>query len=240
MQSPPAAPRDRISRIGTLVETHEVARDTVHYTLDLDAPLAFEAGQFVNVAVPSAQPRGERSYSVWSDPGQSMRLEFVIKLLPGGAASEMLRSIHVGAILPLRGPFGAFTLRPDDAPIQLVATGTGLAPFHSMLSVAVRRRDARRIRLWFGVRSQPDLFAADALEGFKRDLPDFDYSVCLSRPEPGWKGYVGRVTHRLEAEGAHPEAHYYLCGNGEMTQEAKVYLKAHGVDRRHIHVESYY
>lgn len=227
-------------RVGTLVEMRPVAHDVVSYTIAVDPPLVFYPGQFINLAVPAAAPRGERSYSVWSDPVDGARLELVIKLFPGGAAGEMLRAAQVGDKLPLRGPFGAFTLRDDPGPVQFLATSTGLAPFHSMLCACVRRQDPRRFRVWFGVRNAADLFALDALARFKRDLPDFDYTVCLTRPPEGWAGYTGRVTRLLEAEGADPTTHYYMCGNGEMTAEARAYLKANGVDRRHIHVETFY
>lgn len=225
-----------------------VARDTLVYTFDLERPIPFRAGQFVNMTVPTARPRPERSYSVFSDPGEPGALQLCIKLLEGGAASEMLRAATVGDALTFRGPMGVFTLAADDAPVTLIATGTGIAPYHAMLSEhgrlhAAGAAPARRFRLFFGVRDEGDLFLTDTLQRWKRELPDFDYRVCLSRPSPAWREPAGRVTAALAETlptDAPPVGHFYLCGNGPMIEETKALLLERGADRKQIHYEKYY
>ena len=225
----------------TLAAASRVARDTWMYRLALAEPLPFVAGQFVNLQVPGARPRGERSYSVWSSPADAhTHLDLCIKLFEGGAASEYLRGSRVGDPMAVRGPFGVFTLAPDAAEVVFVATATGLAPFRSMLEVAVAEGDRRPFRLYFGVRSQEDLFALTDLERYARLLPDFAYTVCLSRAEPGWEGYRGRVTAAVAERHPAPTEHVYLCGNGAMIEETRALLKERGLDRKRIHVERYY
>ncbi|MDP2314246.1 MAG: FAD-binding oxidoreductase [Pseudomonadota bacterium] len=233
-------PRRPEPRVAVLTAADEVARDTFVYRLQLDQPLPFVAGQFVNLAVPDAKPRGERSYSVWSGPGDPSALELCIKLFEGGAASEYLRGSRVGDILHLRGPFGIFAAKPDHDPLIFVATATGLAPFRSMLEVALTTKDPRKFRVYFGVRCEEDLFGLEDLERYKRGLPDFQYQVCLSRPSPAWTGFTGRVTHALAADFPTPTEHFYLCGNGAMIEETRDLLKGRGLERKHIHVEKYY
>lgn len=228
------------TRNAVLTAAENVARDTWMYRLALDEPLPFRAGQFVNLLVPGAKPRGERSYSVWSGPEDASRLDLCIKLFEGGAASEYLRSSNVGDPMVVRGPFGIFTLKPEAEDVVFVATATGLAPFRSMLEVVAAERDPRRFRLYFGVRSQKDLFALADLERYTRELPDFRYRVCLSRPEPGWTGFTGRVTAAIAADHPQPTAQFYLCGNGGMIEETRALLKERGLDRKRIHVEKYY
>lgn len=228
------------ARSATVSRVEGVARDVFVYRFALDAPLPFAAGQFVNLAVPGAHPRGERSYTVWSSPREPAALDLCVKLFEGGAGSEFLRGLHVGDPASVRGPFGVFTLRPGVGPVVFVATATGLAPFHSMLSDRLPERDPRPFRLYFGVRSQEDLFALDTLDRLRRELPDFDYTVCLSRPGPGWSGFTGRVTQALDAHFPTPDAEFYLCGNGAMIDEVRVLLKERGLDRKRIHVEKYY
>lgn len=227
-------------RVAVLTAAELVARDTFVYRLALDAPLPFRAGQFVNLMVPNATPRGERSYSVWSGPGDPSVLELCIKLFEGGAASEYLRAARVGDTLNIRGPYGIFCAKPEHDPLVFVATATGLAPFRSMLEEAVAARDPRRYRLYFGVRSEEDLFAVDDLERYAGALPDFSYRVCLSRPSAAWTGFEGRVTHALAADFPTPTEHFYLCGNGAMIEETRDLLKGRGLERKHIHVEKYY
>lgn len=228
------------ARTATVSRVEGVARDVVVYRLALDAPLPFVAGQFVNLAVPGARPRPERSYTVWSSPRDPAVLDLCVKLFEGGAGSELLRALRVGDPVSLRGPFGVFTLRPGEGPVVFVATATGLAPFHSMLLDRLPERDPRPFRLYFGVRAQEDCFALDTLDRLRRDLPDFDYTVCLSRPSPGWGGFVGRVTAAIERDFSSPDADFYLCGNGAMIDEVRSLLKARGLDRKRIHVEKYY
>ena len=227
-------------RVATVVRVEPVARDTFVYHLRLDAPIRFHPGQFFNLAVPDSGPRGERSYSVYSDPAAVPDLELAIKLLEGGAASEFLRRSRAGDTFKLRGPFGGFTLVPDAEPVTFLATGTGLAPFRPMLEAAARAHDPRRFRLAFGVRDEPDLFGLEHLERLRAALPDFDWTVCLSRAGPGWTGYRGRVTQLLAEEPGPPVGYFYLCGNGAMIEEARTFLKERGVDRKHIHAEKYY
>ncbi len=225
-----------------------VARDTFVYSFDLARPIPFRAGQFVNMAVPTAKPRPERSYSVFSDPGNPERIELCIKLLEGGAASEMLRVSAVGDAFSFRGPMGVFTLADDPLPVTFVATGTGIAPYHAMLAeyarlLAAGARSVRRFRCFFGVRDEGDLFLTDTLERWKRQLPDFDFHVCLSRPSSAWTLPACRVTaalgERLPA-GTPPEGHFYLCGNGPMIEETRALLAERGADRKQVHFEKYY
>lgn len=248
-------------RSAVLTGIRPLARNTNLYSFDLDAPIAFEAGQFVNLVIPGAAPRGERSYSMWNPPtpGGTWRLDFAIKLFDGGQASEYLRAAPLGTPLSLHGPYGHFVLR-DDAPEQqpvepagrpaeallarspftthwLLATSTGLAPFHAMLSVAADTRDPHRFRLLFGCREEQDVFGLDELDAF-RDRLDFEYRVCLSRPAGETSHRVGRITDHMPAPD--PAARYYLCGNGAMIADAREYLKAAGVDRKRIHYEKYW
>jgi ferredoxin-NADP reductase len=232
----------------SLTRIEPVARDTLVYTFALERPIPFRAGQFVNMSVPTAKPRPERSYSVFSDPGRPDQLELCIKLLEGGAASEMLRVAKVGDDYSFRGPMGVFTLAADDAPVTFVATGTGIAPYHAMLSEYARlhaegEAAARSFRVYFGVRDEGDLFLTDVLDGWKRSLPDFDFHICLSRPSASWTQPAGRVTAALAERlprGEVPVGHFYLCGNGPMIEETKALLLEAGADKKQVHYEKYY
>jgi NAD(P)H-flavin reductase len=157
--------------------------------------------------------------------------------LEGGAASEYLRVRKEGDRLDIRGPFGVFTLPDDINPVTFVATATGLAPFHSMLLERARLGDRRTFRLFFGVRSEEDVFGIETLDRLKGQL-DFDYTVCLSRKQGDGPCFHGRVTGAMA--GAAYAGHYYICGNGAMIEEVRATLKESGLDRKQIHVEKYY
>jgi ferredoxin-NADP reductase len=143
---------------------------------------------------------------------------------------------------------GVFTLADDPLPVTFVATGTGIAPYHAMLAEYARlhaagARAARRFRCFFGVRDEGDLFLTDTLERWKRELPDFDFQVCLSRPSSAWTLPACRVTAALGGRlpaGAPPDGHFYLCGNGPMIEETRALLAERGADRKQVHFEKYY
>lgn len=228
------------SQQARLAAIRRVARDTFVYTLELAVPLRFAAGQFVNLAVPGAAPRGERSYSIYSSPAEDRAIELCVKLFPGGAASEYLRSRQEGDVVEIRGPFGVFTLRDGAEPVVFVATATGIAPFRSMLTDPARRGEERSYRLYFGVRSEEDLFAVDELEELSRTLHDFRYRLCLSRPSLAWPAPAHRTTDALASDFPAPTERFYLCGNTAMIEDARELLKSRSLDRKRIHVEKYY
>lgn len=228
-------------RSAVLTGIRPLARDTNLYSFQLDAPMDFQAGQFVNLAIPGAIPRGERSYSIWNPPiaGGASTLDFAIKLFPGGQASEHLRAAKPGGAFQLKGPYGQFLLRDDlpVAPTWFIATSTGLAPFYSMLGVAARDRDPRPFRVLFGCRDERDVFGLDALDALRGHL-DLEVTVCLSQPLGPTAYRVGRVTAHLPSPDQ--AARYYLCGNGAMITEAKDLLRDAGIDRKRIHYEKYW
>jgi NAD(P)H-flavin reductase len=217
-----------------------VARDTVIYTLELASPLPFVAGQFVNLAIPGAAPRGERSYSIYSDPKDGHRIRLCVKLLPGGVASTWLAARRVGDEATVRGPYGAFTLDPGEEAVFMVATATGLAPFHAMLDQAAREDSPRAFRLYFGVREEGDLFALDDLQRWKREMRTFDFHLCLSRAPPDWSGWPGRVTGAVARDHVPGVGRWYVCGNTQMVEDVRALLRERGHDRKAIRVEKYY
>lgn len=234
-----------MSSTATLTRIEALTADVMLYSLDVAPKIQFIPGQFVNLAVPDAAPRGVRSYSVWSGP-DAETFQLCIKLFPGGAASEHLRARVVGDVLSLTGPFGVFTLGDLPGPVTMVATGTGLAPFHSMLVHAANIGDARPFHVYLGVRSEADVFGLDALDRL-RDRLQLRVTLCLSRPTPDWSpgqrpgltGFAGRVSDAIAATGLHG-GQYLLCGNGSMVTELRASLKERGVERQRIRYEKYY
>ena len=80
----------------------------------------------------------------------------------------------------------------SQAPRWFVAGGTGVAPMLSMLRQMAEFGDAREARLFFGVNTQDELFALDAIEGLKKTLPHLAATLCVWKPALDWTGFRER------------------------------------------------
>ena len=210
----------------------------------------FTPGQFVTLDLPIHEKPGKRlrSYSIASWPDGSNEFELLIVLLEGGAGSTYLfQEINEGSELTLRGPQGVFTL-PDaiEKELYFICTGTGIAPFRSMVHHLHRHRIPHpAIHLIFGTRTQNDLLYADELKSLAEKMEGFYFLPTLSREQ--WEGHTGYV-HAVYENLVHqkkrtlaelPPAHFYLCGWKAMIDEAKKRIQELGYDRKAIHQELY-
>lgn len=214
----------------------------------------FKAGQFVTLDLPIHEKpnRRLRSYSIASWPDGTNVFELCIVLLEDGAGTNYLfNEINVGSEITLRGPVGVFTL-PEviEKDIFLICTGTGIAPFRSMLH-AIKRENIsyKSIYLIFGCRTKSDILYFDELKELSDSMPNVHYLPTLSREN--WEGPCGYVHNIYEnvimsnEKFVHgepttlPPAHFFLCGWKNMIDDAKGKIMALGYDRKSIHQELY-
>ncbi|MBI2799935.1 MAG: 2Fe-2S iron-sulfur cluster binding domain-containing protein [Gammaproteobacteria bacterium] len=217
------------ARVGTVAGVTQVTPSLWQLTLELDAPLKFYPGQFVELQAHDGG--GWRSYSIASSPAHGSRLEFVMKHVASGMFSGALPTMTRGTSMALRGPFGMSYLRAGAAPVLLVATGAGIAPLLSILEDAMEREDPRRFELFYGARTAADLPLAAHMDSYATRLGDrFSYRPTLSRAAPEWAGRRGRVTSALQHEIA-DASHYdaYLCGAPHMCDIVGTLLEAKGI-----------
>jgi NAD(P)H-flavin reductase len=135
-------------------------------------------------------------------------------------------------------PLGYFTLRHPERPAVFVATGTGIAPFRSILLSALP--GAAPVTLLFGARHPHGLLYRQELEALAQRHPHFRFLPTVTRPGEAWQGRVGRVQAHLDAALAdHAEPDVYICGLKEMVDETRALLKQKGFDRKRIIYEKY-
>lgn len=223
-----------------------VANDVVDLAFDLLEPprLSFRAGQFVTLAVgrDAAGQSLRRSYSIasMSDRGESLR--FLIRVIPGGVASDFFLNLPLDTEVEMTGPHGFFVLAPEHpGDVVFAATGTGLAPVLPMLGELRGRQETGRRLVYWGLREQSDLFVPDEVQAVC-DSAGATLMTYLSRPGEGWTGLRGRITRPvLEQAAALRSPTFYLVGNGAMIAEIKAGLVASGVDRRkQIRTEAFF
>jgi NAD(P)H-flavin reductase len=126
----------------------------------------------------------------------------------------------------------------------MIATGTGMSPIKSMLMHLLDTRSKRKIRLFFGVRHESDLFYTDLFRGLSSRNPEFSYDITLSSPNPQtWAGLRGRVTDLIEKKIQPADAEtteVYLCGGIQMIEDCRSHLQAKGFPDSVIHHENFY
>lgn len=214
--------------------------------VETEEVIAFEAGQFVTMDLPIHEKRLKRwrSYSIANAPDDSNILEFCIVKLEGGAGSTYLfEEVNLGSSIRFKGPSGGFVLpKKIENDLVLICTGTGVAPFRSMIQDLVQQEKTyKNIHLIFGTRYEEGILYRKEFEALRQTLPNFNYSIALSREE-NWtshKGYVHQIYMDAYKE-VRPDIDFYICGWSNMIDEAveNLVLKL-GYDKSQIHYELY-
>ncbi|HMR93008.1 MAG TPA: FAD-binding oxidoreductase [Chitinophagaceae bacterium] len=229
---------------GKVIRTEDETYNTRRFWIEIPGTERFDfnPGQFVTLDLPIHEKPNKRwrSYSIASWPDGTNVFELVVVLLEGGAGSTYLfNEVKVGSSLTLRGPLGVFVLHEESLSknLFLVCTGTGIAPFRSMVQHIFRNNiPHKKIYLIFGCRTRKDLLYYDELRSL--ELEHFHYIPTLSREE--WEGKTGYV-HAIYEEfcQGREDAGFFLCGWKNMIDEAKQRILAMGYDKKAIHLELY-
>lgn len=216
---------------GTVRAVADAAADVRRLIIELDRPLAFNPGQYVQLSVPSGPAR---PYSIASAPaaaqGEHPAVELHVRRLPGGVATAgwIFAGLAPGERVGLSGPYGQFSFRPArPEPVLLLAGGTGLAPMKGILShLAGAGTTARSVTLYHGARTVADLYEHDWLREFAAGHDWFTYRPALSRDS--WAGRTGRVPELLAADYPRAAGHAaYICGKPAFVEAVmKALMKA--------------
>jgi ferredoxin--NADP+ reductase len=234
----------------------------------------FEPGQYATLGLPATHPRAaqclaeaqaqpegswiRRAYSIASPPSQD-ELEFYLALVPDGALTSRLFALSPGDRLYISPKaVGRFTLQdiPTDRHLLLMSTGTGLAPYISMLKHdTFDGFSSRHVIVAHGVRHASDLGYRRYLEDLDQTHPNFHYVPVLSRDDPTWQGQKGYIQHILfegslekqwGIEFLPDNTDVFLCGNPAMIDQALMHLQTQkfvvqkGRQPGNIHTEEYW
>jgi ferredoxin/flavodoxin---NADP+ reductase len=227
--------------------------------LNRDAPRAPEAHD-EDPPVEGAKDLIKRAYSISSGSITNEYVEFYVAMVSSGELTPRLFALSEGDRLFMGTKAkGLFTLKkvPEEANILMVATGTGLAPYVSMMRSRAWENPGHKIAVLHGASYAWDLGYRNELEELAGRLENFAYVPIVSRPEEnaGWTGRAGRLTPWLENPDLEatcgfpldPETtHVLLCGNPAMIKDAeeilaeKSYIHARGKNAGSLHVEKYW
>ncbi len=187
----------------------------------------FVAGQHITLGIPGDNQ--VREYSIYSSVNEPY-LEVLIKEVEDGLVSRRVRKLSEGDLLNVDGPFGFFTVDEEKlakGKFLFIATGTGIAPFHSLIGSYPNFV----YTLIHGVR-----YASEAYE--RSFFPQDSYVLCTSREDEG--DFNGRVTDYLASHEVDSDTLIYLCGNCDMIYEVYDQLTSRGIDSDQIKTEVYF
>jgi len=218
-----------------LIESREIAPDVRHFLFETSEPFTFVPGQFLSIQQAFDDKKITRAYSIASEPLNTNRFELCLDLVKEGRISPRLFAMQPGDAIEIKPPMGMFVLKTPPRDSLLIATGTGIAPFRSMLR-AHAHDPARQFTLLFGARHEHDLLYRAEFEQMER----LRFLPTLSRPGESWSGRRGYVQEHLnEAIGERRDMDVFLCGMKEMVDQVRNMLKEKGFDRKQVLFEKY-
>jgi predicted ferric reductase len=221
-------------------DCRKVGKDDWYVTLEKDGDFAFnfDAGQFCWLnATGSIYNREEHPFSIASSPASLPSVSFLIRDL-GDFTASLDQRLEPGRRVYLDGPHGVFTLTARKARgIGLIAGGAGIGPILGILRQLRDIEDSRPIRLIYGNRTMDQMVFQDEIKALEAEL-QFDQTLVLSDPPPGFDGHVGvidkELLDRTFAAQDRDAWDYYVCGPPLMVDAVSASLKEIGVPVKRI------
>jgi ferredoxin--NADP+ reductase len=212
-------------------------------------PFPFTPGQYATLGL--VGPVGkliQRPMSISSPADDLSEYEFFIRRVEFGEFTPLLWQIKVGDPINIKGAKGKFVLQEDGRTCLFIASGTGLAPFMSMIETLIDRGETRDIHLLHGVSYDYDLAWRRRLtEIAEAELMPLAYAGTVSRPQacPNWDGLTGRVESVFEAELDRrrltaDNCTIYLCGNPDMITAVEEVATERGFPPEQVRKELYW
>lgn len=212
----------------------------IQYQLLTPPVIEFVAGQTFMLTV---APNVYRAMSIASSPQNKTVIDSLQDVAPMGVGSKWLLERKIGDEAHLMSPLGRFVIdRESPRKRVLIATGTGIAPFRSMLLDASDGLSGQKdISLYWGLRHNEDIYLTEEFNTLVGKYPNLKFRMILSQPSDGWTGLKGHVTdHILNDEKEFPNNDYYMCGNKLMIAEMSEKLLALGVPKIQLKFDPFY
>ncbi len=222
------------------------------YSLQIDAPLPdFTAGQYLKVALDLDGERIGRAYSLVNAPNERP-LEIYFNEIPEGPLTPKLSDLDLGdRIWVADKARGVFTLDNvvSRRHLWMLATGTALGVFLSILKTPDAWERFERVILVHGARNSGELTYGETIAGIQAAQGDaFTFITALTRDssETALRGRItslldsGRLQAAADADINADDSHLMLCGNSAMIEDVRAWLEARGMQRHKRHDPGHY
>jgi ferredoxin-NADP reductase len=231
-------------QLGTVVEFVVETPRVKSIVLELPDWPGHRAGQHVDLRLTAEDGyQAQRSYSIASAPEDPRLVLTVERLQDGEVSPYLVDELRSGDELELRGPVGGyFVWERSQGPLVLVAGGSGIVPFRSMLRHHAASNGAVAVRLLYSSRAMSDVIYHDELLRFcAHDEVDIRFALTREWPQ-GWQGHRGRIDRQLldEVAGApSDEPLIYVCGPSGFVEIVASGLVENGHEPSRIRTERF-
>lgn len=213
------------------------------FSLRVEADLpAFEAGQFIKLALPADGEMLARPYSFVNAPGERPH-EFYYGVLPGGPLTQRLCALEAGAGIFLSPRASGFLVLSEVPPAEnlwLLATGSGIGPFLSILKTGTPWQRFRRVVLVHAVRLAVERSYRDTIVRIRAERGDRFIPLSIVSREIAAGTLSGRIPDAI-ADGRMEQAagivlsaqvsQVMICGNPAMLRDTVQVLAARGMKK---------
>ena len=225
-----------------------IANDVYHLFFHVeDGGFEFKPGEYAILTIPSSPSPLKRLYSFAGSNLDKNTFELLIKLVPGGVASEYIRSLVIGDKIDISGPAGLFLQQKTELKKIYMTTGTGFAPIRSFLLSGPSQ--ALNSLLFWGMRDLSEVYLFDELLSLKKISPSFSFYYCLSQQSsfdiiPAdllqyfRTGHIDAVWSSLMPT-IDKNDEYYLCGSRTVIESLRGILLGKGIQKNKLFFEKY-
>jgi len=217
--------------------THDVVR--LLLKLPDNQRLQFRAGQYLDFLLADGR---RRAFSIANAPHDDEFIELHIRHVDGGQFTDWVFSqMEEKTILRIQAPLGTFTLDEDsDRPMIFMGGGTGFAPLKGQIEQAFEAGTERPMVLYWGVRSERDLYMGDLPAQWALERANFSFVPVLSEPGEGWQGRTGWVHESVLEDIPDLSGHdLYMAGPPVMVNAARDAFRTAGMPDEHMHYDSF-
>lgn len=232
---------------GIVEDKQLLTSDIIHLRIRLVAPrtIEFIAGQYIRL---DSKPYGDkpsvsRIFSLASPPSRNKQIELIIRRNPNGICTPWIfNHLRIGESVTFTAPFGRFQLSDNLTPAIFIAGGSGMSALWGILQDMIAKKVERKIRFFFGARTQNDLYFTDKLSRLEKEHAWFSFIPCLANEAEGdgWKGergIISEIVRRRVDDAAENEA--YLCGPPGMIQACILVLAALAMPQEKIFYDAF-
>lgn len=223
--------------------------------VELTKAYEYKAGQYLTLEARIEDKEIRRAYSMSSFPGEQGPKITVKRVANGVFTNYLLDNFKEGEAIRVGTPEGRFTLafEPEKRrSYYFICAGSGITPIISLIKECLEVEPLSQVTLLYGNRNRESVIFYDELERLQeRYQGQFEVDYCYSLPKnSGIMGmfkkkefYEGRINSEVLRKFLvkHPqenqEAHFFLCGPGEIIESSKNYLSKRGIESKYVHEE---